>query len=169
VQARVLELLDDLQRELGFAYLFVSHDLGVVRQVSARVAVMYLGKLMEVAPTERVYAAPAHPYTAALLAAVPRRDPRAASAPRRGASGAEAPSGEPPSGAEAPSGCVFHPRCPRATDVCRAVEPPLTAYPDGRVAACHHPLDVTPEDLAAATRSPASPRSAGAAAPSPVS
>jgi peptide/nickel transport system ATP-binding protein len=136
VQAQIVDLLDALQRELGLAYLFVAHDLSVVRQVSDRVAVMYLGKLMEVAAVADLYERPVHPYTASLLAAIPVPDP---SRRRRRVRGV-APSGEPPSPADPPSGCVFHPRCPRATDICREVEPPLAAHSDGQLAACHHPL-----------------------------
>ena len=136
VQSQVVDLLAELQRELGLAYLFVAHDLSVVRQVSDRVAVMYLGKLMEVAPVADLYERPVHPYTAALLAAIPVPDPGRRDRRVRGV----APSGEPPSPTDPPSGCVFHPRCPRATDLCREVEPPLAARVDGRTAACHHPL-----------------------------
>jgi len=143
VQAQIVNLLDDLQRELGLAYLFVAHDLSVVRHVSHRIAVMYLGKLMEVAPADELYARPVHPYTASLLAAIPVPDPAGANRRRgRGApKQAVPPSGEPPSPIDPPSGCVFHTRCPRATDVCKTVVPPLRAFPGGRVAACHHPLN----------------------------
>jgi peptide/nickel transport system ATP-binding protein len=136
VQTQIVDLLDELQRELGLAYLFVAHDLSVVRQVSDRVAVMYLGKLVEVAPVAEIYERPVHPYTAALLAAIPVPDPSRRDRRVRGVT----PSGEPPSATDVPSGCVFHPRCPRATDVCREVEPPLAAHSDGHAAACHHPL-----------------------------
>jgi len=136
VQTQIVDLLDELQRELGLAYLFVAHDLSVVRQVSDRVAVMYLGKLMEVAPVAELYERPVHPYTAALLAAIPVPDPSRRDRRVRGV----APSGEPPSPTDPPRGCVFHPRCPRATDVCREVVPPLAAHSDGHLAACHHPL-----------------------------
>jgi oligopeptide/dipeptide ABC transporter ATP-binding protein len=140
VQAQIVNLLDDLQRELGLAYLFVAHDLSVVRHVSDRIAVMYLGKLMEIAPADALYERPAHPYTAGLLAAVPVPEPRRAGRRRR-SSERGLPAGEPPSPIDPPSGCVFHPRCPRATDVCRSVEPPLTVHGNGHAAACHHPLD----------------------------
>jgi oligopeptide/dipeptide ABC transporter ATP-binding protein len=142
VQAQIVNLLDDLQRERGLAYLFVAHDLSVVRHVSHRIAVMYLGKLMEVAPAEELYARPVHPYTASLLAAIPMPDP-ARSSRRRGSGERRElvhPSGEPPTPIDPPSGCVFHTRCPRATDVCKTVAPPLTAFPGGRTAACHNPL-----------------------------
>ena len=156
IQAQVINLLGDLQEELGLAYLFVAHDLGVVRHVSDRVAVMYLGKLMEVSPVERLARAPIHPYTSALLAAVPIPDPRANRARERVVLG-----GEPPSAVDPPPGCRFHTRCPHATEVCRAVEPPLTEYANGHLAACHHPLNVTADELRAARRSEASPLSAG--------
>ena len=138
VQAQIVNLLEDLQDEFGLSYLFVAHDLSVVRHVSDRIAVMYLGKLMEVSPAEELYTKPIHPYTQALLAAVPIPDPRENRARER-----IVVSGEPPNPIDPPSGCVFHPRCPRATDVCREIEPPLVTYPGGHLAACHHPLNVT--------------------------
>ena len=161
VQAQIVNLLEDLQDEFGLAYLFVAHDLSVVRHVSDRIAVMYLGKLMEVSPGEELYTKPIHPYTEALLAAVPIPDPRANRGRER-----MVVKGEPPNPIDPPSGCVFHPRCPRATNICREVEPPLTAYSGGHSAACHHPLNVTSGELAAAERSPASPLSAGDQLPS---
>jgi len=162
VQAQVVDLLADLRRDLGIALLFVAHDLSVVRQVSDRVAVMYLGKLVELGPAEALYARPAHPYTATLLEAVPVPDPHAR--PRSGERPVET-AGDAGVPATQPAGCVFHPRCAHATEICRAVEPPLTHYPDGRVAACHHPRNVTPDELSAATRSPDSPLGAGVDAP----
>ena len=156
IQAQMINLLDELQDDLGLTYLFVAHDLGVVRQVSDRIAVMYLGKLVELAPAEELHSNPVHPYTGALLAAIPVPDPRLNRRRRRAVV-----EGEPPSALNPPSGCRFHTRCPRMTDVCRTVEPPLTAYPGGHLAACHHPLNVSAADLAAATRSPASPLGAG--------
>lgn len=141
IQAQIVNLLNDLQREMGLTYLFVSHDLGVVRQVSTRIAVMYLGKLVEVGPAEEVYRDPIHPYTASLLSAVPVADPRAARESDRDRLG-----GDLPSPAEPPSGCRFHPRCPRADGTtCSTVEPLLRDFGDGHFAACHHPLgDRTP-------------------------
>jgi oligopeptide/dipeptide ABC transporter ATP-binding protein len=156
VQAQIINLLDDLQDDFKLTYLFVAHDLSVVRHVSDRIAVMYLGKLMEVSPAEELYTKPIHPYTSALLAAIPIPDPRENRRRERIVVG-----GEPPNPINPPSGCVFHPRCPRATDVCRQVEPPLARYPNGHLAACHHPLSVTPEEIRAATRDPSSPVSAG--------
>jgi oligopeptide/dipeptide ABC transporter ATP-binding protein len=160
IQAQIVNLLDDLQDELGLTYLFVAHDLSVVRHVSDRIAVMYLGKLMEVSPAEELYTKPIHPYSSALLEAIPIPDPRRNRERERSVV-----SGEPPNPIDPPSGCVFHPRCPYATDVCRTVEPPLTSYPGGHLAACHHPLNVTAADLAAAQRSDASPLRAGAQTP----
>jgi oligopeptide/dipeptide ABC transporter ATP-binding protein len=156
VQAQIINLLDDLQDDLGLTYLFVAHDLSVVRHVSDRIAVMYLGKIVELAPAEELYTKPVMPYTAALLASVPIPDPRENRARERTVL-----EGEPPNPVDPPSGCRFHPRCPRATAICERVEPPLTEYANGHLAACHHPLNVTPGELAAATRSPASPLSAG--------
>ena len=163
VQAQIVNLLDDLQGDLGLSYLFVAHDLSVVRHVSDRIAVMYLGKFMEVSPAEELYTKPIHPYTDALLTAVPIPDPRENRARER-----IVVSGEPANPIDPPPGCVFHPRCPRATDVCRTVEPPLTAYANGHLAACHHPLNVSPQELADAQRSEASPLSCGDELPEPT-
>ena len=160
IQAQIVNLLDDLQDELGLTYLFVAHDLSVVRHVSDRIAVMYLGKLMEISPAEELCTKPIHPYTAALLEAIPIPDPR-----RNRARTRHVVSGEPPNPIDPPSGCVFHPRCPRATDVCRTVEPPLTQYAGDHLAACHHPLNVSADELEAARRSDASPLRAGAETP----
>jgi oligopeptide/dipeptide ABC transporter ATP-binding protein len=158
VQAQILNLLADLQKELGVSYLFVAHDLNVARHVSDRVAVMYLGKVVELAAADDLYAKPIHPYTAGLLAAVPVPDPRANRARERRVLG-----GEPPSASHPPSGCRFSTRCQRASELCTSVEPPLTEYARGHLAACHHPLNVTRAEIDSATRSPASPLSAGAA------
>ena len=136
VRAQIVNLLAELRRELGLTYLFVAHDLSVVRHVSDRVAVMYLGKLVELSPAEELYTNPIHPYTAALLAAVPVPDPRESRLRRRSVAG-----GEPPDPINPPQGCRFHPRCFRATDVCREVEPPLLRHSGAHLAACHHPLD----------------------------
>jgi oligopeptide/dipeptide ABC transporter ATP-binding protein len=160
IQAQIINLLEDLQDDLGLTYLFVAHDLSVVRHVSDRIAVMYLGKLMEISPAEELYSKPTHPYTAALLEAIPIPDPRENRKRRRSVV-----SGEPPNPINPPSGCVFHPRCPRATDVCKTVEPPLMAYASAHLAACHHPLSVSAAEVAAASVSPASPLGAGDATP----
>ena len=137
VRAQVLNLLLDLQRDTPSrpAYLFIGHDLSVVRWIADRTAVMYLGRIVEEAPTEALFAAPRHPYTALLLASQPRRHPGEAAAPLR------AP-GEPPSPAAPPPGCPFHPRCPSARPVCSQEVPRLLADPafPERSAACHAPL-----------------------------
>jgi oligopeptide/dipeptide ABC transporter ATP-binding protein len=163
IQAQIVNLLDDLQDEFGLTYLFVAHDLSVVRHVSDWIAVMYLGKLMELSPAEELYEKPIMPYTSALLSAIPIPDPAENRARERVTL-----QGEPPSAIDPPSGCRFHPRCPRATDICKRVEPPLTAYAGGHLAACHHPLNVTREEVAAAERSSLSPRSAGEELPDPA-
>jgi peptide/nickel transport system ATP-binding protein len=156
IQAQVINLLDELQDEFHLSYVFVAHDLSVVRHVSDRIMVMYLGKLVEVSPSEELYDKPIHPYTSALLGAIPIPDPNENRARERPIVG-----GEPPNPINPPSGCRFHPRCPRATEVCRTVEPQLTEYAGGHMAACHHPQNVTAAEVTAATRSPASPLSAG--------
>jgi peptide/nickel transport system ATP-binding protein len=160
VQAQIVNLLDDLQDALGLSYIFVAHDLSVVRHVSDRIAVMYLGKLVEVSPAESLYASPMHPYTASLLEAIPIPDPRQARARARRPA-----TGEAPSPLNPPPGCRFHTRCANATEVCRQVEPPLTLYPNGHQVACHHPRNASAQDLAGAVRSPASPLSAGSEIP----
>ena len=161
VQAQIINLLDDLQDEFKLTYLFVAHDLSVVRHVSDRIAVMYLGKLMEVSPSEELYTKPIHPYTFALLSAIPVPDPEENRSRDRIVVG-----GEPPNPIDPPSGCVFHPRCPRATDICREVEPPLARYPNGHLAACHHPMNVSAEEIAATVKDETSPLSCGDALPS---
>ncbi|MGI8752251.1 MAG: ABC transporter ATP-binding protein [Acidimicrobiales bacterium] len=161
IQAQVVNLLDDLQDTFGLSYVFVAHDLSVVRHVSDRIAVMYLGKVVEVSPAEELYTRPVHPYTASLLNAIPIPDPRRNRSRER-----HVLEGELPSPIDPPAGCRFHTRCAYATELCRTVEPPLTEYPGGHLAACHHPRNVGPADLAAATRSPASPEAAGADTPS---
>ena len=161
VQAQIVNLLDDLREKYGLSYLFVAHDLSVVRHISDRIAVMYLGKLMEVSPAEELYTKPIHPYTQALLAAVPIPDPRENRRRER-----VVVAGEPPNPIDPPSGCVFHPRCPRATEICGKVEPPVVSYPGGHLAACHHPLNVSAAEVKGAERSPTSPLSAGDELPS---
>jgi len=161
IQAQVINLLDDLQEGLGLSYVFVAHDLSVVRHVSERIAVMYLGKIVELSPAEELYVKPIHPYTKALLSAIPIPDPHQHRARERVVVG-----GEPPSPIDPPSGCRFHTRCPYATEVCREVEPPLAEYPGGHVAACHHPLNVSEADMAAVRRSELSPLSSGEELPS---
>jgi oligopeptide/dipeptide ABC transporter ATP-binding protein len=156
VQAQVINLLDDLQDELGLSYVFIAHDLSVVRHVSDEIAVMYLGKVMELSPAKELYAKPIHPYTQALLSAIPIPDPNENRARDRAVIG-----GEPPNPINPPSGCRFHTRCAHATEICRQVEPQLTAYTGGHLAACHHPQSVTAEEIASAMRSDLSPLSAG--------
>jgi oligopeptide/dipeptide ABC transporter ATP-binding protein len=162
VQAQIINLLDDLQDEFRLTYMFVAHDLSVVRHVSDRIAVMYLGKLMELSPAEELYTKPIHPYTFALLSAIPIPDPEENRSRERIVVG-----GEPPNPIDPPNGCVFHPRCPRATDICREIEPPLARYPKGHLAACHHPMNVSAEEIKGAVKDPASPLSAGDELPSP--
>jgi oligopeptide/dipeptide ABC transporter ATP-binding protein len=160
VQAQIVNLLEDLQDDFGLTYLFVAHDLSVVRHVSDRIAVMYLGKIMELSPSEELYTKPIHPYTSALLSAIPVPDPRRNRERERIVVG-----GEPPSPVDPPPGCVFHTRCPRARERCRAEVPPLYEYAGGHTAACHYPLNVTAGEVAAATRSDLSPLSAGETRP----
>ena len=160
IQAQVINLLGDLQQDLDLSYIFVAHDLSVVRHVSDRIIVMYLGKMMEVSPAEELYSKPIHPYTSALLGAIPLPDPRENRARVR-----RLVTGEPPNPINPPSGCRFHGRCPRATDICHTVEPQLTEYAGGHLAACHHPQNVTTKEVDGAKRSAASPLSAGDQAP----
>jgi peptide/nickel transport system ATP-binding protein len=130
VQAQVLNLLMDLQTELGLTYLLVAHDLSVVKHISDRVAVMYVGRLVETATTDELFTSPRHPYTAALLAAVPEPDPRARWQ-------AEPLQGEVANPASPPSGCHFHPRCSHATEICRVQAPVLEEVAPGHFASCH--------------------------------
>ena len=156
IQAQILNLLEDLQNEFNLTYLFIAHDLSVVKHVSDRVSVMYLGQIVETAERDSLYAQPRHPYTGALMSAVPVPDPRLAKAKRRIIL-----EGDVPSPIDPPSGCRFHPRCPRTQALakeqelkdefgaplrfvprCHDEEPLLTAQGPGHVAACHFPLDV---------------------------
>ncbi|HTS72405.1 MAG TPA: dipeptide ABC transporter ATP-binding protein [Gaiellaceae bacterium] len=137
IQAQMVNLLEELQDEFGLTYLFIAHDLGVVRHVSDRIAVMYLGKLVELSPAEELYTRPIMPYTEALLSAVPIPDPDLSEKRERIVL-----EGDVPSPIHPPSGCRFHPRCRYATDVCSQIEPPLVDYGNGHLAACHHPLSV---------------------------
>ncbi|MBV9784552.1 MAG: ABC transporter ATP-binding protein [Acidisphaera sp.] len=131
VRAQILNLLAGLQDRLGLAYLYISHDLSSVRYVSHRVAVMYLGRIVEIAEVDALFAHPMHHYTHALLAAIPVPDP---DAPTGAALG-----GELPSAMNIPPGCRFHPRCPAALPRCREIDPPLEQAADGRLLACHNP------------------------------
>ncbi len=130
VQAQILNLLLDLQEKYGLTYLFIAHDLGVVRHISDRVGVMYLGRLAELAPAAALFAEPLHPYTRALLSAVPKPDPRAQSNRQQLV-------GEVPSPLNPPSGCRFHPRCPLARDICRTTAPDWREVAVGHHCACH--------------------------------
>jgi oligopeptide/dipeptide ABC transporter ATP-binding protein len=135
IQAQVLNLFADLQDEFGIAYVFIAHDLGVVRHVSDRIAVMYLGEIVELADAEALYAGPAHPYAEALLSASPEIDDgTAAVRPERIVL-----AGDVPSPVEKPAGCPFHPRCPYVQDRCRTEPPVLREVAPGRQAACHFP------------------------------
>ena len=133
IRAQILNLLEEMKRRYGLTLLFIAHDLAVVKAVSDRIAVMYLGKLCEVGPTERLFAKPAHPYTALLLEAIPVPDPTVRPA-------ANVAVGEPPSPLSPPSGCRFRTRCPRADARCAAEVPELREIGEGQFAACHHPL-----------------------------
>ncbi len=133
IRAQILNLLEEMKRRYGLTLLFIAHDLAVVKAVSDRIAVMYLGRLCEVAPTEQLFAEPAHPYTALLLEAIPVPDPTVRPA-------VNVPIGEPPSPLAPPSGCRFRTRCPRASAVCADKVPELREIRPGQFAACHHPL-----------------------------
>jgi oligopeptide transport system ATP-binding protein len=132
IQAQIINLLEELQSRLGLTYLFIAHDLSVVRHISDRVAVMYLGKIVELADRKALYEEPLHPYTQALLSAVPIPDPKIEAKRKR-----MVVRGEVPSPLNPPSGCVFHPRCPIAVDRCSAEIPPLREIHPGHWAACH--------------------------------
>jgi peptide/nickel transport system ATP-binding protein len=136
VQAQIVNLLAELQAELNLTTIFIAHDLSVVRQIADRVAVMYLGSIVEIGPTETVMHRPAHPYTAALISAVPEPDPA------RGQQRTVL-QGEPPSPANPPAGCRFHTRCPIAQPVCAKDPPALLPDAEGRAVACHFPLAAT--------------------------
>ncbi len=136
IQAQVINLLDDLQDEFDLTYVFIAHDLGVVHHVSDRIAVMYLGVIVEVGPSDDLFTSPVHPYTEALLSAIPAVE--GDEEVRRERIVLE---GEVPSPVDPPAGCRFHPRCRYATEICRTERPPLADHGGGRLAACHHPLD----------------------------
>lgn len=135
VQAQVLNLLEDLKEQYGLTLVFIAHDLAVVKNISDRVAVMYLGKLCEVASSDDLYARPAHPYTNILLDSIPEPDPNADHSSKTII-------GEPPSPVNPPSGCRFHPRCQYADDICSQEEPVLKPMGQDHYVACHHPVEV---------------------------
>ena len=155
VQAQILNLLKDLQSSFGLTYVFIAHDLNVVRHISDRVMVMYLGHAVEIAPRHDLYVEPKHPYTGALLSAVPIPDPEVGRARRRIVL-----EGDVPSPINPPSACWFHPRCPRFREGhCDVETPPLTPFGDGHFAACHYPLErwpMTEEEIRHSTRQPVS-------------
>jgi oligopeptide/dipeptide ABC transporter ATP-binding protein len=134
IQAQVLNLLRNLQREMGLTLVFIAHDLSVVRHMCDRVAVMYLGKVVELAPSDELYSFPRHPYTGALMSAVPVPDPSGAKRER------QLLDGDVPSPANPPSACRFHTRCPKAQDICSVDDPPLESKGAVGVTACHFPL-----------------------------
>ena len=132
IQAQVVNLLEDLQARFGLTYLFISHDLSMVRHLATRVAVMYLGKIVELAPSETLYAEPKHPYTQALLSAIPNPDPTKAQKGQRILL-----EGDVPSPANPPKGCNFCTRCPHVVERCREEEPQTRDLGDGHFVACH--------------------------------
>jgi oligopeptide transport system ATP-binding protein len=161
IRAQVINLLDDLQDDLGLTYIFIAHDLGVVRHVSDRIAVMYLGKIVEISPAEELYQRPVHPYTEALLSAVPVPDPDLSAARQQIVL-----EGDVPSPISPPSGCRFHPRCRYATEICKTEEPTLVLRGSpGHLAACHHPLSDAAERTGVAPAVLPLPRPADGSAP----
>ena len=147
IQAQVVNLLQDLQARFGMSYLFIAHDLAVVRHIADRVAVMYLGRIVEIADKSVLYESPKHPYTRALLAAAP--------VPRLGARDDRMVlAGDVPSPMRPPPGCTFHTRCPFATDLCKVESPVLRAFPDGAQVACHHVETLPASDVLAASADP---------------
>jgi oligopeptide/dipeptide ABC transporter ATP-binding protein len=143
IQAQVINLLDDLQEEFKLTYVFIAHDLGVVHHVSDRIAVMYLGVIVEIGAADELFLSPVHPYTQALLSAIPAIEGDVEEV-RRERIVLE---GEVPSPVAPPSGCRFHPRCRYATEICTVERPPLANHGGARLAACHHPLDGKGDDL----------------------
>jgi oligopeptide transport system ATP-binding protein len=153
IQAQVINLFDDLQDEFKLTYVFIAHDLGVVRHVSDRIAVMYVGKIVELSPAQELYDRPIHPYTEALLSAVPIPDARRSAARERIVL-----HGDVPNPISPPSGCRFHPRCRYATEICGREEPPLVDHGGGHLAACHHPLTVRAGSVIGAQATESQPR-----------
>ncbi|QCI66076.1 ABC transporter ATP-binding protein [Phreatobacter stygius] len=149
IQAQVVNLLQDLQARFGMSYLFIAHDLAVVRHIADRVAVMYLGRIVEIADKAVLYSAPKHPYTRALLAAAP--------VPRPGARDQRSLlTGDVPSPVKPPPGCTFHTRCPYATDLCKTESPAARTFPDGATVACHHVETLPPSEALALSTDPPS-------------
>ncbi len=148
IQAQVMNLLAELQQKLGLTYLFIAHDLAAVKHIANRIAVMYLGEIVELAPADEVYDRPLHPYTKALISAVPIPDPAQRTRTRIRLEG------EIPSPIDPPSGCHFHPRCPYAEPVCKTDTPPLTEVSPGRFVACHPVIRNTPFAVRAAPTAP---------------
>ena len=137
IQAQVVNLLKDLQARLGLSYLFIAHDLAVVKHMADRVAVMYLGQIVEIAPKDVLFSEPRHPYTRTLLTAIPRPDPHRHST-------RQLPGGDVPSPMNPPSGCRFHTRCPFVVDRCRQEMPLLRKWSDGHFTACHRAEELPP-------------------------
>jgi peptide/nickel transport system ATP-binding protein/oligopeptide transport system ATP-binding protein len=156
VQAQVVNLLQDLQQQLGLTYVFIGHDLAVVRQICDRVAVMYLGRVVEVAGRGALYERPQHPYTQALLSAAPIPDPALQHARSR-----RKLAGEPPSPTDPPPGCRFHTRCWKMQEVCKVVDPPGLAVGGSVQVACHFPEERFPSEPSAAAEQVESPAAAG--------
>ena len=143
VQAQVVNLLGDLQQRLGLSYLFIAHDLAVVKHVATRIAVMYLGRIVETASRDALFARPLHPYTRALLSAIPRPDPAQKLA-------RQVPGGDVPSPLNPPTGCHFHTRCPFVIDRCRTEVPALRSIVDGHLSACHRAEELPPYEASVA-------------------
>jgi oligopeptide transport system ATP-binding protein len=156
IQAQIVNLLSELRDELGLTMVFIAHNLAVVRHVATHVAVTYLGRLVETGTRQELFDAPAHPYTRALLRAVPPPDPAAGWSGR-----SVALHGDIPSPVNPPSGCRFHTRCPEAIEICRSVDPPTQNWPSGRTVACHLATAPSPGALAAAPSAPGAKQPAG--------